>query len=193
MGEPLKALSIRQPWAHAIVHLGKTIENRDWRGCSYRGPILIHASSNIGTGAEFNDNADAARLTLFRAGEIATLQAFERMPLLDIDTRRPKLPRWRPGPEMHLGGIVGRAQVVGTVEWAPNVDIGDFDWRVHEVSTQCVPRDLTSSERAWWTGGFALVLADVKPVPFVPCKGALGLFNVLDDVVRAVESARGAA
>lgn len=42
----MKALSIRQPWAYAILHLGKTIENRDWYS-SYRGPLLIHASKGV--------------------------------------------------------------------------------------------------------------------------------------------------
>jgi hypothetical protein len=36
------ALSIRQPWAHAILHLGKDVENRPWR-THYRGRILIQA------------------------------------------------------------------------------------------------------------------------------------------------------
>lgn len=27
----MKALTVRQPWAHAIVHLGKEVENRTWR------------------------------------------------------------------------------------------------------------------------------------------------------------------
>ena len=40
----MKALSIRQPWAWAILHAGKRVENRDWQGCHYRGPLLIHAS-----------------------------------------------------------------------------------------------------------------------------------------------------
>lgn len=40
----MKALSLTQPWAHAVVHLGKRVENRDWPGCSFRGPFLIHAS-----------------------------------------------------------------------------------------------------------------------------------------------------
>jgi hypothetical protein len=42
--ERLKALSIRQPWAHAITHLGKDVENRSWRR-NYTGPLLIHASA----------------------------------------------------------------------------------------------------------------------------------------------------
>ena len=42
----MKALSIRPAWAHAIAHLGKRVENRTWR-TTYRGPILIHASSTM--------------------------------------------------------------------------------------------------------------------------------------------------
>ena len=38
----MKCISVRQPWAWAIVHAGKDIENRTW-ATSYRGPILIHA------------------------------------------------------------------------------------------------------------------------------------------------------
>jgi hypothetical protein len=39
----VKALSVRQPWAWAIIHAGKDIENRTWR-THYRGPLFIHAS-----------------------------------------------------------------------------------------------------------------------------------------------------
>lgn len=40
----MKALSIRQPWAWAILHAGKDVENRDWR-TRVRGRVLIHASA----------------------------------------------------------------------------------------------------------------------------------------------------
>jgi hypothetical protein len=38
----MRALTVQQPWAWAIVHGGKDVENRtqEW---SYRGPLLIHA------------------------------------------------------------------------------------------------------------------------------------------------------
>ena len=42
----MKALSIRQPWAHRILREGKDIENRDWP-TRYRGPVLIHAGIKI--------------------------------------------------------------------------------------------------------------------------------------------------
>jgi hypothetical protein len=40
----VKALTIRQPWAWAIIHAGKDVENRRWKP-RYRGPLLIHAGS----------------------------------------------------------------------------------------------------------------------------------------------------
>ncbi|WP_406404181.1 hypothetical protein [Streptomyces uncialis] len=39
---PLRALTLRQPWASAITELGKNVENRTWH-TTYRGPLLIHA------------------------------------------------------------------------------------------------------------------------------------------------------
>lgn len=39
----MKALSIQQPWAWAIVKRDKRVENRTWP-TTYRGPVLIHAS-----------------------------------------------------------------------------------------------------------------------------------------------------
>jgi hypothetical protein len=42
----LPALSVRQPWAHLIVHGLKDIENRGW-GTSHRGPLLIHAAQKF--------------------------------------------------------------------------------------------------------------------------------------------------
>src|SRR4051794_40815165 len=39
----MKALSIHQPWAWAILHAGKAVENRSWP-TRHRGPLLVHAS-----------------------------------------------------------------------------------------------------------------------------------------------------
>lgn len=39
----MMAISIRQPWAWAILHGGKDVENRVWP-TKYRGSILIHAA-----------------------------------------------------------------------------------------------------------------------------------------------------
>ena len=42
----MKALSIKQPWAHAILQCGKDIENRTWK-TNVRGRVLIHASQKL--------------------------------------------------------------------------------------------------------------------------------------------------
>ena len=39
----MKAISVRQPWAWAIISALKDIENRGWP-IHYRGDILIHAA-----------------------------------------------------------------------------------------------------------------------------------------------------
>jgi len=59
----LVALSIRQPWVHAILFLGKDIENRSWP-TTYRGRVLIHASSKMPT----KDDMMGYRATLRSAG-----------------------------------------------------------------------------------------------------------------------------
>ncbi|MFF8432423.1 ASCH domain-containing protein [Streptomyces sp. NPDC016566] len=41
-----RALTIRQPYAAAIAHADKRVENRTWP-TSYRGAVLIHASQSI--------------------------------------------------------------------------------------------------------------------------------------------------
>jgi len=41
----MKCLSLKQPWAWAVVNGLKDIENRKWRA-QFRGELLIHASMN---------------------------------------------------------------------------------------------------------------------------------------------------
>ena len=43
MDQTIPALSLRQPWAWAILYAGKRIENRTW-ATSYRGRIRLHAA-----------------------------------------------------------------------------------------------------------------------------------------------------
>ena len=44
----MKALTVRAPWAPAIMHLGKNVENRSRNVAgSYRGPLAIHTSATV--------------------------------------------------------------------------------------------------------------------------------------------------
>lgn len=74
--------------------------------------------------------------------------------------RRPlaTYPKCPPMDDLPRGGIVGRARIVDCIE---------------------------ASTDPWFMGRYGFVLADVDPIPFIPYKGALGLFDVPDEVVRA--------
>jgi hypothetical protein len=48
----MKALSLQQPWAWAIIHAGKDIENRTWIK-HFRGTFAVHASGTLMRHAEF--------------------------------------------------------------------------------------------------------------------------------------------
>lgn len=43
-----------------------------------------------------------------------------------------------------------------------------------------------ASDSRWYMGQKGYVLRDARPLPFVPCKGRLGFFDVPDDVVHAL-------
>lgn len=54
----MKALSIRQPWAWAIVQGHKPVENRSWQA-NHTGPLLIHA------GQAFDEEGLQSMLAVF--------------------------------------------------------------------------------------------------------------------------------
>lgn len=41
----MRCLSVCQPWAWALIHGPKRVENRTWK-TSYRGPLLIHSGKS---------------------------------------------------------------------------------------------------------------------------------------------------
>lgn len=83
---PMLALSIRQPWADAIIWHGKDVENRNWP-TKFRGPVCIHAGQRWGR-AEKADLAFVEDITATK---------------LEIDTPL-------------LGGIVGVAEIIDCIE-----------------------------------------------------------------------------
>lgn len=132
----MKALSIQQPWAWAILHAGKDIENRSWP-TKHRGPVLIHAGQRW--------DEDGFVFLRLRLG-------------LEVPIRN----------DFARGGIVG------------SVTIAD-----------CV----TSSASRWFFGEYGFVLRDAKPLELpggrriIPMRGALGLFDVPNDVSREAMAA----
>jgi len=43
----MRALTVRQQWAWAIIHAGKDIENRSWASKHATGTIAVHAGSGL--------------------------------------------------------------------------------------------------------------------------------------------------
>lgn len=89
---PVPCLSVRQPWAWAIFHADKDVENRDWASCRYRGSLAIHA----GLGCTRDEYASAVE-SIGLAREDLGLPPVEVPPLAD-------LPR---------GGLVGAVRLAG--------------------------------------------------------------------------------
>lgn len=88
---PRLALSVRQPWAWAIIHAGKDIENRSWQavnhGLRQRGRIAIHAAKGMS-----RDEYEEAR---------------DFMRTLAIECPAPA--------DLLRGGIIGSVEVIGVV------------------------------------------------------------------------------
>ena len=128
----MKALTIKQPWVHAILREGKDIENRSWQR-TFRGWIAIHSSAQPQRDARFP-----------RGSHIP-----------DLDT-------------LNYSAICGVARVVDIV---------------------------TSSRSKWFSShnegsrqSYGWVLADVLELQApIPCKGRLGLWNVLPCELRDLQ------
>lgn len=135
---PRLALSVRQPWAWAIVFRGKDIENRSWRhpnpGLTFRGEFAVHAAKGM-TRDEYDDAAEfMARIgvvcppagDLLRAGIIGT--AVVR------DIVRESTSQWFMGPR---GLVLAEAR---SVELIPSVgQLGFFEWSQADASILPTP------------------------------------------------------
>lgn len=93
---PRRALSIRQPWAWAILHAGKDVENRSWKSSSIDygecGRFAIHAGKGL-TREEYDAAADS---------------------LASLGVRCP------PAAELLRGGIVGSVEIIDYVREFPS-------------------------------------------------------------------------
>ena len=100
----MRALSVRQPWAWAIIHAGKDVENRT-RRTHYRGPLLIHASNSGFHGDRFVNNCiRIARLNPACMHEMGLPEQWAK--------NRGHRSR---SPQHNFGGIIGQVDLVDCV------------------------------------------------------------------------------
>lgn len=95
-----KALSVRQPWAHAIIHEGKTIENRSWQ-TKLRATVAIHAG-RLADEEEFFAFVESGRLrdtVRLRREEAGRLPRGALVGVVDlVDCVRESASPWFEGP-----------------------------------------------------------------------------------------------
>ncbi len=164
----MKALSGLEPWWTAILKWGKRIENRVGASSAhkqlvrYRAPFLLHVSAGIGALGEF----DAACSSIRKIIDDSDWMAFRRE---HIETRmRQHTLFYVPKASLPRGGIVGRARVVGLIR----PDGRPLDGEAERAIARLKP------DMRWHIPGqWGHILDEVEPLPFVPCKGALGLWE----------------
>lgn len=101
----MKAITIKQPWAHLICSGIKDIENRTWP-TKFRGLVLVHASAKS-------------------SGKMIDLLTDEQYDYV-------KKSGWKPSTDMPLSAIIGSVEIVDCFInyksiWAEKTDGYDFD------------------------------------------------------------------
>ena len=167
----VRALSLRQPYCHAVLYGGKSIENRRWQPVDpklleeLRHGFLIHAAKGM-------PRAYYAEAMAFIASAMGAEKCAEF--LSDFTARA------------HFGGIVGRARLVEIVKpWVAEFSHGKDALGQRPMPAELLERFYPPGVNPKWhmreQWGFAL--ADVTPLPFTPLKGRLSFFRVPEYLV----------
>lgn len=142
----MRALTIHQPWATLIAQGRKTLECRGHR-TAYRGPLAIHAGLTVRT------------------------EAAEAVALCE---QQGELPRW----QYPRGALIAVAQLVDCRPWRTGslaelcADLDAQEGRLFDLpGTLAEGLALLARKGAWlW------VLADVRPIAPIACRGQQGLW-----------------
>lgn len=158
----MRVLTVRQPFAWAIVHGGKDVENRSRNiAGAYRGPVAIHAARAIADGD-------------------VTLTP----PLSDV--LNPLLNAVPPKPRSWWAN---RGEIIGVVDLVDvhrgTVTKGSHFARVLSYYRAGTPFELCSPWAEW--GAWHLELANPRPLTEpIPYRGGLGLRRLDDVMVQRV-------
>jgi activating signal cointegrator 1 len=161
----MKALSLTQPWASLVAVGAKRIESRSWP-TKYRGVIAIHASKGFPVACRHMCSVQPFLRELTRSG-------------LSM-------------PELPTGAIVAVATVIEVCLTGDWENYRNIERMVRLPGGRHFP--VTPTENAfgdYGPGRFAWFLDRVHRVAEpVPCRGALGLWTVPDDVLAVLRERR---
>ena len=155
----MRAITVRQPWAWAIIHGGKDVENRSRNiAGGYRGPVAIHAGK---VQAEYG------------------YPALRR--ILGLDTED----LWAVAESCaaSLGHIIGVVDLVGVHESRMS---GCGTQQGTAELGELIP--LCSAWAMPWDHHLVLANPRPLATP-IPCRGRLGLWTVPDDIAAQIEVA----
>jgi hypothetical protein len=153
----MRALTIRNPWAWAIAHGHKKVENRTWV------PHIRNLRTFIAISASKEREVPATH----------TLKVNELCPTF-------------PQGGMEFGAVVAVVRLVGLLQLDEYCDVVDQMWHHKELSWPqwCEQNPLW---RRWAFGPRCWVFDDVFKLPKpVPCKGSLGLWMLPDSVLEPI-------
>lgn len=159
----MRILTVRQPWAWAIIHGGKNVENRVRNiAGDYRGPVAIHAA--IGKTAVLNERQ-------------------ERLLLAADEDGLHGIGDWLDG-EPIVGGVI-----LGVVDL---VDVHSAEGNENGIAADMIRGDgryaLNGSCSPWAEANtHHLVLANPRPLSeLIRYRGALGLRRLDDDMITQI-------
>lgn len=158
----MRALTLIQPWARAIVSWGKRVENRTWTPpASLLGQrIAIHAGRKWDAGYALKTVEDLADDHLLDGcGGAVTLRSLQS----------------------DCGKVLGVAVLLG---WLNHSGRGDEENLANGVSHGAVAM---LAHDPWWMGPVGWLLGDVHALQEpIPCRGMLGLWDLPREVEASV-------
>jgi hypothetical protein len=162
----MRCITVQQPWAWAIIHGGKNIENRTQLGMWRRAvgtTIAVHA------GAQISEHGMADE----RIGHALRDRGHIHMPPAAFSP---------PGLNSLLGAPIHRSAILGVV------DVDD----VHPAAGCCEPwgeHDYWDADGDYRPDVVHLVLTNPQALTVpVPCRGKLGLWSLPEDIDAQVRS-----
>lgn len=154
----MKVLTVHQPWAWALVHGLKPVENRSWR----LPPSLLGRWVAIHAGQAF-DRADFAKAA-----------AWSGHPVEDVGV-------WETGGVV-TGAIIGAVRFLGVVRAGEQTYPDETPMAVETLTHG--PGDMATVDRwrvesrscPWWTGPMGWVVGESVVFDPIAAKGKLGLW-----------------
>jgi hypothetical protein len=172
----VKALSLWQPWAYAIMHLGKRDENRGPHvAAQARGmvgqTIAIHASQSVGKLDDFDGAVDTILDICVPPPNPGSVRADFAAPFARLCQELTGT-RWRPAKFLPRGAIVGTAKLVAVHQTM-------LDGRRYRLLPGNVSQQIFGESPWAVLGAYQLILEDVRALdkPILRA-GHQGFFDV---------------